>query len=84
MFDLILKVINHFILLRRNLKHEKNFSVLFVSSGHLPPSKSNFLTTCLKWTYKHSGNDYRVATLSKSSLTTTEITMQSLKSMEQF
>ena len=22
-------------------------------------------STCLKWTYRHSGNDYRVATLSK-------------------
>ena len=29
-----------------------------------------------------SGNDYRVATLSKSYLTTTGITMQSLKSIE--
>ena len=33
----------------------------------------------LKWTYGHSGNDFRVATLSKSNLTTTEITIQSLK-----
>ena len=41
-------------------------------------------STCLKWTYEHSGNDYRVALLSKSYLTTTEITMQSLKSMGQF
>ena len=32
----------------------------------------------------HSGNDYRVATLSKSYLTTTGITMQSLKSIGQF
>ena len=29
----------------------------------------------------HSGNDYRVVTLSKLYLTTTEITMQSLKSI---
>ena len=40
--------------------------------------------TCLKWTYGHAGNDYRVATLSKSYLTTTGITMQILKSMGQF
>ena len=33
-----------------------------------------------KWTYGHSDNEYRVATLSKSFLTTTGITMQSLKS----
>ena len=32
----------------------------------------------------HSGNDYRVATLSKSCLTTTEINMQSLESIGQF
>ena len=30
-----------------------------------------------KWTYRYSCNDYRVATLSKSYLTTTGITMQS-------
>ena len=41
-------------------------------------------STCLKWTYGHSGNDYRVATLSESYLTTTGITMQSLKSIGQF
>ena len=41
-------------------------------------------STCLKWTYGHSGNDYRVATLSKSYLITTGITMQSLKSIGQF
>ena len=34
------------------------------------------LELCLKWTYGHSGNDYRVATLSKFYLTTTGITMQ--------
>ena len=39
---------------------------------------------CLKWTYGHSCNDYSVATLSKSYLTTTEITKQSLKSIGQF
>ena len=33
--------------------------------------------TCLKWTYGHSGIDYRVATLSKLYLTSTEIIMQS-------
>ena len=38
-------------------------------------------STCLKWTYGHFGNDYRVATLSKSYLTTKGITMQSLKSI---
>ena len=32
-----------------------------------------------KWTYGHSGNDYRVATLSKSYLTSTGIIMQGLK-----
>ena len=37
-----------------------------------------------KWTYRLSGNDYSVATLSKSDLTTTEIPMQSLKSIKQF
>ena len=41
-------------------------------------------STCLKWTYGHSGNGYRVATLSKSYLTTTGITMQSLESIGQF
>ena len=41
-------------------------------------------STCLKWTHGHSGNDYRVARLSKSYLTTTGITMQSLKSIGQF
>ena len=30
-------------------------------------------STCLKWTYGHSGIDYRVAALSKSYLTTTGI-----------
>ena len=34
--------------------------------------------------YGHSGNDYRVATLSKSYQATTEITMQSLESIGQF
>ena len=33
-------------------------------------------STCLKWTYGHSGNNYRVATLSKSYLTATGIIMQ--------
>ena len=37
-----------------------------------------------KWMYGHSGNAYRVATLSKLYLTTTGITMQSLKSIGQF
>ena len=36
-----------------------------------------------KWTYGHSGNDYRVATLSKLYLTTTGTIMQSLKSIVQ-
>ncbi len=36
-------------------------------------------STCLKWTYEHSGNDYRVAMLYKLYLTTSGITMQSLK-----
>ena len=35
-----------------------------------------------KWTYGHSGNDYRVATLTKSYLSTTGIIMQSLKLIE--
>ena len=35
-----------------------------------------------KIAYRHSDNDYRVATLSKSYLTTTGITMQSLKSKD--
>ena len=33
-------------------------------------------STCLKWTYEHSGYDYRVAMLSKAYLTTAGITMQ--------
>ena len=37
-----------------------------------------------KKTYKHFGNGYRVATLFKSYLTTTEISMQSLKLIGQF
>ncbi len=37
-------------------------------------------STCLKWAYRHSCNDYRVATFSKLYLTTKGITMQSLKS----
>ena len=41
-------------------------------------------STCLKWTYGHFGDDYRVAMLSKSYLTTTGIIMQSLKSIGQF
>jgi hypothetical protein len=40
-------------------------------------------STCLKWTYGHSGSDYRVATLSKSYITTTGIIIQSLKSRVQ-
>ena len=36
-------------------------------------------TTCFKWTNENSGDDYRVATPSKSYLTTTR-----LKSIEQF
>ena len=39
---------------------------------------------CLKWTYGHSGNNYRVAMLSKLYLSTTGIIIQSLKSTEQF
>ena len=35
-----------------------------------------------KIAYRHSDNNYRVATLSKSYLTTTGITMQSLKSKD--
>ena len=38
-------------------------------------------TTYLKWMYGHSGNDFRFATLSNSYLTTTEIILQSLKSI---
>ena len=41
-------------------------------------------STCLKRTYGHFGNDYRVATLSKSYLTIKGITMQNLKSIGQF
>ena len=41
-------------------------------------------STCLKLTYGHSGNDYRVATLSNLYLTSTGITIQSLKSIGQF
>ncbi len=41
-------------------------------------------STCWKLTYGHSGEDYRVATLSKLYLTTTGITMQNLKSIGQF
>ena len=36
---------------------------------------------CLKWTHGHSGNYNRVAMLSKLYLTTTEITMENLKSI---
>jgi hypothetical protein len=36
------------------------------------------------FTYGHSGNDYRAAMLSKLYLTTTGITIQSLKSIGQF
>ena len=38
----------------------------------------------LKWTYGHSVNYYKVATLSESYLTTTGITMQSLQSIRHF
>ena len=41
-------------------------------------------STGLKWTYKHSGNDYRVATLSKSYIPTTGITIQSWILIGQF
>ena len=41
-------------------------------------------STCLKWTYGNFGNDYRVATLSKSYLTISGITTQNLKSIGQF
>ena len=41
-------------------------------------------STFLKWTYGHSDNDYRVATLSNSYLTIIGITMQNLKSIGQF
>ena len=37
--------------------------------------------TRFKWTYGFSGNDYKVATLTKSYLTVIGITMQSLKSI---
>ena len=33
-------------------------------------------STCLKWMYGHSGNDHRVATLSKLYLATKGITME--------
>ena len=38
---------------------------------------------CLKWTYRHSGNDYRVAALSKMNLITKGVTMPCLKSIGQ-
>ena len=40
--------------------------------------------TCFKLAYRLSGTDYRIATLSKSYLTVTGITIQSLKSIGQF
>ena len=40
-------------------------------------SYEKLLLKSLKWTYGHSSNDCRVATLSKSYLTTTRIIMQS-------
>ena len=43
---------------------------------------TNLLT--LKWTYGHSGNDNRVATISKSYLTVIRIIIKSLKSVGQF
>ena len=46
--------------------------------------KKSKKSTCLKWTYGHFGNYYRVATLSKSYQTTKGITMQSLRSIGQF
>ena len=33
--------------------------------------KNSKKSICLQWKYRHSGNDYRVAKLSKSYLTTT-------------
>ena len=44
----------------------------------------SYNATCLKWTYGLSGYDYRVVSLSKSYLTTTGITIQSLKLIGQF
>ena len=43
-------------------------------------AKNQIKSYYVKWTYGHSGNDYRVrvATFSKLYLTTTGITMQSL------
>ena len=53
------------------------------SIGLLDHIKSKKKSTCLKWTYGHSGNDYRVTTLSKSYLNTTILIMQNLKSIRQ-
>ena len=41
-------------------------------------------SACYKWMYGLSGNDYRVAVLSKSYLTVVEISMKSLRSIGQF
>ena len=54
------------------------------SIGLLDHTKIRCKKTCLKRTYGHSCNDYWVATLFKSYLTTKGITMQSLKSIGQF
>ena len=44
----------------------------------------NLQSVSFNWTYGLSGTDFRVATLSKSYLTATGITMQSVKSIGQF
>ena len=80
---LVYRVIN-IILCYPGNQYTKNQINRIIRSNKNLSLKKKKKSTWFKWTYGHSGNDYRVATLSKSYQTTTGITMQSLKSIGQF
>ena len=65
---------------RNQKSHQSDNYNIPIKIGCIKVKKSTYLN----WTYGNSGNKYRVATLSKSYITTTGITMQSLKSIGQF
>ena len=62
-------------------QHSKNQINLIIIS-HKKILLKKLRNQMFKWTYGHPGNDYRVVTLSKSYLTTTEITIQSYVEIE--
>ena len=71
----------YFVVLVISIPKNQINQIILSNKNLLSKSKKS---TCLKWTYEHSGNDYRFTMLFKSNLITTGIAIQSLKTIRQF